>query len=174
MGGSLELVKWLVEGQLCPISVNRDEQTNRMLSVQTSANRTLLDLAMTGRPKLDILVYLIQRGLSVDDLKDTSLAPKTLETVLKMGSLSPPVAAAEGGRSPSDDLAGMVEEINLIQYDETTMTTLEDGCKLCCERAIDCVLQPCGHQMCCAECGSQLSLCPICKVHCSVLRVYRP
>jgi len=171
MGGSIELVRWLVESQLCPISVNRDKHTNRMLSVQTSANRTLLDLAMTGRPKLDVLVYLIQNGLSVEDLKDPSLVPKTLETALKLGSLGP--APGPGGNPTSgDDLA--VDEVNVIQYDDTTLTTLEDSCKLCCERSMDCVLQPCGHQMCCSDCGSQLSQCPICKAQCTVLRVYRP
>ena len=85
MGGSLELVKWLVETQLCPLSGQRDHVTNRLFSVQTSASRTLLDLTMTGRPKLQILTYLVQKGLSVEDVKDKTLIPKTLELLLING-----------------------------------------------------------------------------------------
>jgi hypothetical protein len=85
MGGNLQLVKWLVETHGCPISVKRDAKSGFMLSVQTSANRSLIDLAMTGRPKIDILSYLVQKGLSVTDNKDPNLAPKTLQTMMKAG-----------------------------------------------------------------------------------------
>jgi hypothetical protein len=85
MGGNLQLVKWLVETHGCPISVKRDARSGVMLSVQTSANRSLIDLAMTGRPKIDILSYLVQKGLSVTDNKDPNLAPKTLQTMMKAG-----------------------------------------------------------------------------------------
>ena len=85
MGGSIELVQWLVETQLCPLSGQRDPVTNRLSSVQTSASRTLLDLTMTGRPKLQILTYLVQKGLSVEDVKDKTLIPKTLELLLING-----------------------------------------------------------------------------------------
>jgi len=158
MGGSLELVHWLVEGNGCPISVNHDPKCGRLLSVQTSASRTLLDLAMTGRPKIDILMYLVQKGLSVQDVKDPSLVPKTFESLLKTGF---PVQKI------------MTENANLIDSYEESLTTTEDVCALCCERPMDCVLSPCGHQICCTECGHQLEACPCCKIKCDVLKIYK-
>ena len=55
MGGNVELVKWLVEKEDCPLSVRRDPKSGMSYSVQTSAGRTLFDLAMTGKPKIEIL-----------------------------------------------------------------------------------------------------------------------
>jgi hypothetical protein len=85
MGGNLDLVKWLVEVHDCPIAVKRDPKSGMLLSVQTSKSRTLVDLAMTGRPKIDILGYLIGKNLSVLDTKDPTLAPKTLQTLMSAG-----------------------------------------------------------------------------------------
>jgi len=170
MGGSLELVRWLVEIHLCPLSVIRSPK-GQLLSVQTSANRTLMDLAMAGKPKFEILRYLVRKGLSIHDAKDSSLAPKTLEAMLKAG-LSP-----EPRNDPSNSASGIAlieEDVNMIDASYDDSTTMEDLCALCCEKTMtDCVLIPCGHQCCCAECGQQIKNCPICKVDCSVLRVFR-
>jgi hypothetical protein len=38
---------------------------------------------------------------------------------------------------------------------------------------MDCVLIPCGHQICCQHCGKHLNTCPLCKRNCSVLRIFR-
>ena len=55
------------------------------MSLQTSKCRTLIDLAMTGKPKFEILSYLVQRGLSVLDTKDPNLPPKTLQLLMESG-----------------------------------------------------------------------------------------
>jgi hypothetical protein len=80
----LETVRWLVETHDCPLTVKRDKN-GTPLSLQTSRNRTLIDLAMTGKPKFDILSYLARRGLSVLDTKDPSLPPKTLQLLMESG-----------------------------------------------------------------------------------------
>jgi hypothetical protein len=85
MGGNLAIVKWLVEKEDCPLAVRRDPKTGQLCSIQTSARRTLIDLAMTGKPKVEILSFLIQKNLSVLDAKDPKLAPKTLESLLGAG-----------------------------------------------------------------------------------------
>ena len=85
LGGNVQLLQWLVDRQLCPLSVKRDPKTGKMLSVKTSSDRTLLDLAMVGKPKLDVLVFLIHRGLSITDLAEPSLTGRTLEALLKSG-----------------------------------------------------------------------------------------
>jgi len=125
---------------------------------------------------VDILKYLIQKGLSIDDVKDSALAPKTLEAVMKADAAGGAVADAlvhrEGNRA--NEVEYMIREINVIEPEGSiASSTLDDPCKLCCEKVMDCVLVPCGHQMCCADCGMQLSQCPICKVQCTVLRIYR-
>lgn len=89
----MDLVKWLIEAHNCPWAAPLDPtNTQKLMSVQTSACRTLLDLTMTGRPKLAILAYLVRKGLSVEDVKDKTLIPKTLELLLMSDAAAPAVA----------------------------------------------------------------------------------
>jgi hypothetical protein len=188
MGGSLDCVKWLVESQDCPISVKCDPKGGMLLSVRTSRSRTLIDLAMTGKPKIDILSYLVRKNLSVVDTKDPNLAPKTLQTLLSAGF-----------RFELAEQDEEMDSIHMLESSETSVTTTpEDAvsiskfdymipkvppnvscfllfyqCVICCEKQMDCVLTPCGHQVCCRDCGSHLSECPICKTACNVLRVFK-
>jgi Zinc finger, C3HC4 type (RING finger) len=162
MGGSLELVKWMVESHDVPISV-RKTKTGLPLSVQTSKSRTLIDLAMTGRPKIDILGYLVSKNLSVIDCKDQTLASKTLQTLLRAGYHS--------GRSFVNDVVDGDLQSLLSRSSHDSVTTLEDACIICCEKTMDCVLTPCGHQVCCSDCGSRLQQCPVCKTDCVLVRI---
>lgn len=163
LGGNLELLKWLVDSKLCPISVKRDTKTGKMLSVKTSSDRTLVDLAMTGKPKLDILMYLVYKGLAITDLADTALTAKTLEALLKSGFV------------PGGPQSAVMNSINrvlaVVDPSEGSLATVENACNLCCEKTMDCVLNPCGHMMCCADCGVQLEMCPMCKAPAKVLRI---
>jgi len=88
MGGNLDLVKWLVDAHGCPLSVRRSPVSGTLQSIQTSEKRTLMDLAMTGRPKIDILQYLVGKNLSVSDTNDPALAAKTLEALMRPGNQS--------------------------------------------------------------------------------------
>ena len=163
MGGNLELVKWLVDEQKCPISVRSNSWSGLVRSIQTSNCRTLIDLAMTGKPKIEILSFLVRRNLSILDTKDPSLAPKTLQTLLAAGF------AFEKKESEGD-----IESIQPSEdFDLSSMATIEDACIICCERQMDCVLTPCGHQVCCSTCGTKLTECPVCKKACNVLKVFR-
>lgn len=47
----------------------------------------------------------------------------------------------------------------------------EDLCKICMDRAVDCVMLECGHMCTCVDCGKQMSECPICRQF--VIRVIR-
>lgn len=161
MGGNLLTLQWLVETHLCPISVVSEQKNGFPKSLQTSASRTLIDLAMTGRPpKVDILVYLIHKGLSIHDVKNPLLIPKTLEFLLQSGL--------------SNHRDFILPDVHTIDssHDES-VAAMEDLCILCCEKPMDCALVPCGHQVCCSDCGKQLTTCPFCKVSCSVLRIFR-
>lgn len=157
MGGNLDLVKWLVEANDCPLSVKRplsmkrSPQSGTLQSVQTSKSRTLMDLAMTGRPKIDILQYLVGKNISVLDTKVAFLASKTLETLMSPGNQS----------------------FGLLNFSNNAVATVDDACIICCENHMNCVFAPCGHQVCCSDCGNRLSECPICKQTCSVLRIFK-
>mmetsp|Transcript_33589 Transcript_33589/g.79208 ORF Transcript_33589/g.79208 Transcript_33589/m.79208 type:complete len:385 (+) Transcript_33589:122-1276(+) len=155
MGGNLDIVKWLVEAHGCPLSVKRSPTSGMPQSIQTSKSRTLLDIVMTGRPKIDILAYLVSKNMNVTDTKDPALASRTLQTLVSPGNnfLNPP------GKSNS--------------CCDSSVSTVEDACIICCERQMNCVLAPCGHQVCCSDCGNHLSECPICKRTCSVLRIFK-
>mmetsp|Transcript_51065 Transcript_51065/g.123215 ORF Transcript_51065/g.123215 Transcript_51065/m.123215 type:complete len:595 (+) Transcript_51065:62-1846(+) len=165
MGGSLELVKWMVESHSVPLSVKT--KNGIPLSVETSKSRTLMDLAMTGRPKIDVLGYLVSKNLSVVDSKDPSLAPKTLQTLLRVGHHS-----EKGLPSISDivDASGDLSSL-ISQSSHDSVASIENACIICCEKTMDCVLNPCGHQLCCSDCGSRLTQCPVCKRDCCLLKI---
>ena len=216
LGGSLECVTWLIDKECCPITTittttlqNRSSShtnnnngraaaaaaSSSTLSVQTSSCRTLLDLAMTGRPKLDILAFLIRKGLSIaNDVKDPTLVAKTLELIMKASTtatsssggggpwlLSSLLPALRGDGMPvpiveEEDMDGQLKEHDYDDaIEDATSSSNWDGniCHICFEQPMDCVLTPCGHQVCCTECATQLNLCPVCKVSCSYLRIFR-
>jgi Zinc finger, C3HC4 type (RING finger) len=172
MGGSLELVRWLVDTQLCPLFAAHHTAKGHAQSIPTSSGRTVLDLVMSGRrPKPDILHYLVvAKGVSINDIKDTTLALQTLESLLKRGICLPPSNTQESPFPSSNTEPTLIFDDPAA--DEAT-DALQDPCALCCDRETDCVLLPCGHQMCCTECGAQLAACPACKVPCTVLRIFR-
>lgn len=115
MGGNLNLVSWLVEVHGCPLSVRRDSKTGMFLSIQTSKSRTLIDLAMSGKPKIEVLSYLVKNNLSVIDTKDKSLAPHTLQLLLGAGFRF----------EKRDDEA--LSECLVVESSEMSAATLEDA-----------------------------------------------
>ena len=75
-----------------------------------------------------------------------------------------------------DDLdnSNMESADGSIDDDESVVTTVEDKCIICYDQSIDCVFTPCGHQICCLVCSSNLSKCPICSSRASVIKIFRP
>ncbi|XP_031557331.1 E3 ubiquitin-protein ligase RNF34-like [Actinia tenebrosa] len=50
----------------------------------------------------------------------------------------------------------------------------EDICKVCMDRAIDCVLLECGHMVTCLQCSKQVAECPICRQNVSrIVKVFK-
>ena len=52
--------------------------------------------------------------------------------------------------------------------------TLLPQCIICYDNAIDCVMTPCGHQVCCLECSANLSACPVCNNRGEFIKIFRP
>lgn len=126
LGGNVEILKWLVRKHGCPISIRQDSRTGRLQSVQTSGGRSLVDLAMTGKPKLEVLRYLVmEKNLSVLDTKDPSLAPRTLEALLRAG-----VSRETAEASVSGEVVHVIDD-----YTEYSGTTLDDAVRKKCSVA---------------------------------------
>uniref|UniRef100_A0A7S2XL52 RING-type domain-containing protein n=1 Tax=Attheya septentrionalis TaxID=420275 RepID=A0A7S2XL52_9STRA len=51
-------------------------------------------------------------------------------------------------------------------------TIANDHCIICVDAPIACVLVPCGHQICCENCATKLSVCPICTKDCKALKTF--
>ena len=86
-GGSIILLKWLVDVHYCPIkrirTGNRNKTQHAEELIATSKGRTVLEIAMSGQ-KVDILRYLInEKNLSILGLKDLHSSLAALEVVLK-------------------------------------------------------------------------------------------
>eukprot|EP00566_Odontella_aurita_P013387 CAMPEP_0113542786 /NCGR_PEP_ID=MMETSP0015_2-20120614/9804_1 /TAXON_ID=2838 /ORGANISM="Odontella" /LENGTH=455 /DNA_ID=CAMNT_0000442889 /DNA_START=104 /DNA_END=1471 /DNA_ORIENTATION=+ /assembly_acc=CAM_ASM_000160 len=86
--------------------------------------------------------------------------------------------AAAGPISPTDAaLFQMAEDVPQMAHTENSedkKASDEDECIICFEREIDCVATPCGHQMCCLECSSGFTECPICKTESVYIRIFKP
>lgn len=77
----------------------------------------------------------------------------------------------DGESSDEDDNLGY----EMLSDDEVSVsTTVNDVCIICYENSIDCVITPCGHQVCCLKCSEKMSKCPICHIDCQILRIFKP
>jgi len=56
-----------------------------------------------------------------------------------------------------------VSEVEVLRE---RMQMIEEAltCHICCDREIECAFVPCGHQLCCKDCASRCSKCPLCRV----------
>jgi hypothetical protein len=87
-------------------------------------NRSLIDLAMTGKPKLEVLRYLVmEKNLSVMDTKDPSLAPRTLEALLRAGVSR---ESAEASIAPQGRVVHVITSDDQASSIDGT-TTLDDA-----------------------------------------------
>jgi hypothetical protein len=195
-GGNMRILSWLVDVHHCPIKMintgNRKGQMSEHL-ISTSNGRTVLDIAMAGQ-KVQILHYLInQKGLKFNDSQKKEQASlAALEAVLR--AFPSPAGKPEkltSGQTKSehnlytikdaysdDESCADGDEPILEDEDfddeQSVMTTIDDPCVVCCNQTIDCVLTPCGHQICCLECGMKMNKCPICAESCVCIRIFRP
>merc|ERR1739845_213445 len=60
------------------------------------------------------------------------------------------------------------------EEDVSISTTVNDVCIICYEQTIDCVITPCGHQVCCLKCSEKISKCPLCHSECQILKIFKP
>jgi hypothetical protein len=188
-----------VEEHFCPIKTtaacNGRRKNANEVSVMTSKGRSLLGIAMSGL-KVDILRYLVvEKNVSVFEIKDLKVSLRALETVLlalpAQGESVLPncreiaVPRWDDGNYDDDDF----DDYSSLGEDNSTScfqggtsnadrsqqgNTSEDICIICYDNPIDCVITPCGHQICCLECSSNMDSCPVCNADGQFIRIFRP
>lgn len=202
LGGNLELLKWLVDENCCPIKSVRvsgrcRDSSNSFTEISTSKGRSLLGIALENR-NVGIVRYLVvEKGIQLGGEKDITMDTlcRNLELVLRLlpedaatGNTSDP-ALASGAHldiihDQQQQLARLQEQAspcdddnantNVRAQDTASDGSVSDACIICFDRSIDCVATPCGHQVCCLDCSTNISRCPVCAVECSFMRVFRP
>ena len=197
-GGNIRIVRWLIEERFCPIkktatTKNKSKRPTEQ-PIMTSKGRTALGIAMHS-VDVDILRYLVvERNVPVYETKDLTVSLRALEAVL----LALPQRSADGpnvvdsGVAPTnwdDDYfsedsnccSSLGEESALLTLDSSTVAsrtqseqTATDVCIICYDNHIDCVITPCGHQICCLQCSENMKCCPVCNSHCNFIKIFRP
>lgn len=168
--------------------------------ILTSKGRSLLTIALVNR-NIGIVRYLVvekrmllwaEKGLSTEVLvQNLDLVLRVLpEEILveqnydqsQLGSergsaaecFSPILSAADYGSLSS--LYPTDNELSIRASgaldDDLGGSSIED-CIICFSNPIDCVVTPCGHQICCLECSQNINRCPVCSIDCSFIRVFR-
>ncbi|VEU44554.1 unnamed protein product [Pseudo-nitzschia multistriata] len=84
-GGSLPLLKWLVDENQCELwSISTSDDTNNLTPILTSDSRSLLSIAL-AKNSIDIIRYLVvEKGMRLSDEKDLPVDRllQTLDSVL--------------------------------------------------------------------------------------------
>jgi len=165
----------------------------------TSKGRSALFYAMSTQ-NIDVLRYLaIEKGMSLFETKDLQTTLLNLKIALERlprqldqenrlltacttnydnifiseshGKDQEVIAGAQSFESESATPAVKGEQDD---DDNVTTTTVNDACIICFVNVIDCVLLPCGHQICCIHCSKTLNLCPICNIKCTYRKIFKP
>lgn len=194
VGGNLDIVQWLVEDHYCPIKVVRTGSSKPKRGgsadqlILTSKNRSVLTIAVEGL-HVDIMRYLVvENNVSIyEGTKDLKASLRGLEAVL----LALPAVKGQRQHEESsssyprwDDASfdehsfGSSIDGDLTMGGETQASSIKKGavdcCIICYENSIDCVMTPCGHQVCCLQCSSNLKVCPVCNVKGEFIKIFRP
>lgn len=197
-GGNLSLLRWLIDDHFCPTKLcgggRRDQNMNS--PIVTSKGRSVLSIALECR-RVEILRYLVvDCAISIYETKDLKSALGALEAALislpnTFTQVVPPTmdttTTARWDQASFDDLTE-TSSLGVDDFHNTNPTVDDhwtigsksknskntDTCIICCEQKIDCVATPCGHQVCCLDCSTTLSLCPICNTRGTFIKIFKP
>lgn len=202
-GGNTNVVSWLMDDHFCPIKLIRTGSGKRAkrgmtgdVPILTSKGRSVMTIAM-GSLNIDILRYLvIERDVSVYEARDLKTSLRALEAALQaLSPLNPsrrdegPVSARwdDGSFSGADDASmsssfdgGSIQDVSIANKSKSSKrsaaasTKNGEACIICYDNAINCVMTPCGHQVCCLQCSANLSACPVCNNRGQFIKVFRP
>jgi FYVE zinc finger/Zinc finger, C3HC4 type (RING finger) len=169
--------------------------------ILTSKGRSVLTIALDST-NVDMLRYLVvDCGLALQDVRDVKTTVRALEAALyampavlgQLPSTRPTTphctrwdhASFDEFSEPSslgadEHLFGDVESTGMMSTKSARTSSSRnngggtDSCIICCDRKIDCVATPCGHQVCCLTCSANLTSCPVCNDRTSFIKIFRP
>jgi len=197
-GGNLDIVRWLIDYHYCPVKLvscgtKRTGKHSSDVTIQTSKGRSVLTIAI-DRLKVDILRYLVvECGVSILETKDLQSTLRALEaslmalprTVDRLQQGETPISArwdktffddisepSSLGEDEGLDDSGLVETKSVAT--KRSRSSRSEGCIICMDRKINCVATPCGHAVCCLECSTNLSACPVCNNRGEFIKIFRP
>eukprot|EP00523_Entomoneis_sp_CCMP467_P017547 CAMPEP_0168810340 /NCGR_PEP_ID=MMETSP0726-20121227/3551_1 /TAXON_ID=265536 /ORGANISM="Amphiprora sp., Strain CCMP467" /LENGTH=772 /DNA_ID=CAMNT_0008862353 /DNA_START=58 /DNA_END=2373 /DNA_ORIENTATION=+ len=178
-GGNIDILRWLVEDHFCPITTiasagKKPRRGAQESLISTSNDRNVLSIAIE-RLKIEMMQYLVvDRGVSIFESAQLEPSLRALEATLVAlprtegrHSVDEAVEPRWDNRSFQDDMSIPstigIDDGNASVGGYSTRTKSSDYCIICCERKIDCVATPCGHQCLCMQCSSSLTSCPVCN-----------
>ena len=188
IGNNIKIVKWLVETNLVPLSIGKRKKgqcrdSPRDGTVMTSKGRSVMDLAMEGRNIDIITLFVVKKNISLLKYRDHTNALVLLEAALRRVAEKNNLPQMESDGA-TEDPGGNAEATPLRvkpcrpkpdqQGVAADSSKVLDDCIICCSNPIDCVIIPCGHQVCCLQCSGLISDCPICNKKSTFLRTFRP
>ena len=193
-GGDIDIVRWLMEDHFCPVKVIRaggkrsKKGGSTDFPILTSKNRSVLTIAMEHL-HVKLLRYLVvDNGVSIYESKDLKGSLRALEAVLSALPSGLGEYRSDNFSHRWDDAVydGEVTSVASSLGADGTFTGSEfevskharrneaDSCIICYDNAIDCVITPCGHQICCLGCSKKLSVCPVCNSQGEFIKIFRP
>lgn len=194
LGGNLAVLKWLVDEHCCPLrsirisngKVRGTSGGSSYTPILTSKGRSLLGIAI-GNRNIGIIRYLVvekrmllsaEKSLSIETL--TANLDLVLRILPESAVLEQALDSSTTSRSSTrHDSTNDMGEISAIMVpggpdEDSGGSSDSDVCIICFDATINCVFTPCGHQICCLNCGNHISRCPVCSVECSPMRVFKP
>jgi len=192
-GGDLDTVRWLMEDHFCPVKVIRagggkrsKKGVSKDFPILTSKNRSVLTIAMESL-HVKILRYLVvDNGVYIYESKDLKGSLRALEAVLNAlpsGLVEHRSDDQHTHRWDDAVFDGDIVSVASSLGADATLTGSEfsrnkrneaDACIICYAHAIDCVMTPCGHQICCLSCSKNLLVCPVCNNQGEFIKIFRP
>jgi hypothetical protein len=144
-GGSLPLLTWLIEEKFCPIF--KDDGTSLVNGNKESVMGIAAKVGQTH-----VMRYLmLKQNCKVTEIKDTAVLWNALDKLLREGNASGlpfPVLDV-----PDNETGSMPASREMDHKKCITCHTSERQS----------IIVPCGHYVCCSDCGGQLSECPVCR-----------
>ena len=86
--------------------------------------------------------------------------------IREAGGIPPLVALLAAAALKALDLAAIASQLQILKKASRKRRREEEcvrHCVVCHERAREVAFDPCGHFVCCSECGLRVSTCPLCR-----------
>ncbi len=182
-GGNLRLLMWLIEDRHCQIFVDAKSK----VALGDGLRRSVLGIAARGG-HLGMTRYLLAvQKCNISEVTELPALWRIIMALLEEeGKAHPPPAAAESlpyalpcpdvpftATSYLSDISEVIPTAPPVMEEAAVPFSAQNECIVCFEKVRNCTLVPCGHLVCCYECGLKLNQCCVCRQNVqSVVRTF--